>query len=203
MNAAEDVNVPAESPGRRLEIPKGGPLDGAGQPGGARTAREARAHLHIPVGPARLCAEPAPHPLPEGPVPREELDRLRRLYRTVPGHTAMRDHLRRTGLLALCGEPGTGRAWTGLALLSELSELAGGGVARLGSGIPYGASGMQTTEKTERGHGYLLELPAEQADSTVEPLLDRLRAHFAEHEAFCVVLVAGGPAAERLLRGRR
>ncbi|WP_458088698.1 hypothetical protein [Streptomyces malaysiensis] len=203
MNAAEDVNVPAESPGRRLEIPKGGPLDGAGQPGGARTAREARAHLHIPVGPARLCAEPAPHPLPEGPVPREELDRLRRLYRTVPGHTAMRDHLRRTGLLALCGEPGTGRAWTGLALLAELSELAGGGVARLGSGIPYGASGTKTTEKTERGHGYLLELPAEQADSTVEPLLDRLRAHFAEHEAFCVVLVAGGPAAERLLRGRR
>ncbi|MFI8989659.1 hypothetical protein ACIG63_32445 [Streptomyces antimycoticus] len=254
MRAAEDVDAPAESRGRRLDIPKNDPLDGAGQPGGARTAHEARAHLHIPVGPARLCAEPAPHPLPEGPVPREELDRLRRLYRTVPGYVAMRDHLRRTGLLALCGEPGTGRAWTGLALLAELSELAGGGVSRLGSGIPlglgiphvtgaalgsgilpgsglpygsgiphgsgtphepgvlpgsgilpgsglpYGAAGV---EKTERGHGYLLELSADQADFAVEPLLDRLRAHFAGHEAFCVVLVAGGPAADRLLRGRR
>ncbi|MFD8461475.1 hypothetical protein [Streptomyces antimycoticus] len=253
MRAAEDVDAPAESRGRRLDIPKNDPLEGAGQPGGARTAREARAHLHIPVGPARLCAEPAPHPLPEGPVLREELDRLRRLYRTVPGYVAMRDHLRRTGLLALCGEPGTGRAWTGLALLAELSELAGGGVSRLGSGIPlglgiphvtgaalgsgiplgsglpygsgiphgsgtphepgvlpgsgilpgsglpYGAAGV---EKTERGHGYLLELSADQADFAVEPLLDRLRAHFAGHEAFCVVLVAGGPAADRLLRGR-
>ncbi|MER8153997.1 hypothetical protein [Streptomyces sp. NPDC094472] len=242
MSASEDVDAPAESRGRRLAIPKSGPLDGAGQPGGARTAREARAHLHIAVGPARLCAEPAPYPLPEGPVPREEVDRLRRLYRTVPGYAAMRDHLRRTGLLALCGEPGTGRAWTGLALLAELSELAGGGVSRLGSGvapglglphvsglplgsgIPYGPGiphgsgtphesglplgsgiphGAFGVEKTERGHGYLLELPLDQADFAVEPLLDRLRAHFAGHEAFCVVLVAGGPAADRLLRGRR
>ncbi|MFJ2199816.1 hypothetical protein [Streptomyces violaceusniger] len=247
MSASEDVDAPAESRGRRLDIPKSGPLDGAGQPGGARTAREARAHLHIAVGPARLCAEPAPYPLPEGPVAREELDRLRRLYRTVPGYAAMRDHLRRTGLLALCGEPGTGRAWTGLALLAELSELAGGGVSRLGSGIPHGLGsphlsglplgsgpplsgipygpgipdgsgtphetgishgsgilhGASGVEKTERGHGYLLELPADQPDFAIEPLLDRLRAHFAGHEAFCVVLVAGGPAADRLLRGRR
>ncbi|AEM81959.1 hypothetical protein [Streptomyces violaceusniger] len=248
MSASEDVDAPAESRVRRLDIPKSGPLDGAGQPGGARTAREARAHLRIAVGPARLCAEPAPYPLPEGPVPREELDRLRRLYRTAPGYAAMRGHLRRTGLLALCGEPGTGRAWTGLALLAELSELAGGGVSRLGSGIPHGLGlphlsglplgpgipygpgiphgsgaphesglpfgpgiphgsgiphGAFGVEKTERGHGYLLELPADQPDFAVEPLLDRLRAHFAGHEAFCVVLVAGGPAADRLLRARR
>ncbi|MGV9848400.1 hypothetical protein ACWDWU_06335 [Streptomyces sp. NPDC003442] len=200
VSAAEEVNAPAQSRGRRLEIPQGGPLEGAGQPGGARTAREARAHLHIAYGPARLCADPAPYPLPEGPVPREELARLRRLHRAVPGHAAMRDHLRRTHLVALCGEPGTGRAWTGLALLAELTELTGGGVSRLGYAGPDGASGV---EKTERGHGYLLELPADQADVTAEPLLDRLRAHFAEHEAFCVVLVAGGPAVDRLLRGRR
>ncbi|MBI0296359.1 hypothetical protein JBE04_18295 [Streptomyces sp. PRKS01-29] len=200
MSAPEDVSAPARSPGRRLDIPKGSPLGGAGQPGGARAAREARAHLHIAHGPARPCAEPAPYPLPEGPVPREELARLRRLHRAAPGHAAMRDQLRRAHLLALCGEPGTGRAWTGLALLAELAELTGGGVSRLGSAVPDGAFGV---EKTERGHGYLLELPADQADMTAEPLLDRLRAHFAEHEAFCVVLVAGGPAAERLLCGRR
>ncbi|MCQ8193302.1 hypothetical protein [Streptomyces rugosispiralis] len=200
LGAPEDVSAPAPSWGRRLDIPQGGPLDGAGQPGGARTAREARAHLHIAYGPARMCADPAPYPLAEGPVPREELARLRRLHLAVPGHAAMRDHLRRTHLLALCGEPGTGRAWTGLALLAELAEITGGGVSRLGYAGPDGASGV---EKTERGHGYLLELPADQAESTAEPLLARLRAHFAEHEAFCVVLVAGGPAADRLLRGRR
>ncbi|GAA2322028.1 hypothetical protein [Streptomyces violaceusniger] len=199
-SAPEGVSAPAPSWGRRLDIPQGGPLDGAGQPGGARTAREARAHLHIACGPARPYDDPAPYPLPEGPVPREELARLRRLHRAVPGHAAMRDQLRRTHLLALCGEPGTGRAWTGLALLAELAELTGGGVSRLGYAGPDGASGV---EKTERGHGYLLELPADQADVTAEPLLERLRAHFAEHEAFCVVLVAGGPAADRLLRGRR
>ncbi|MFD0446757.1 hypothetical protein ACFQ10_37400 [Streptomyces indonesiensis] len=204
ITAPDDVSAPAPSRGRRLDIPQGGPLDGAGQPGGARAAREARAHLHIAYGPARMCADPAPYPLPEGPVPREELARLRRLHRAVPEHAAMRDQLRRTHLLALCGEPGTGRAWTGLALLAELAELTGGGVSRLGYTGPDGAPGVEKgVEKTERGHGYLLELPADQAESTAEPLLDRLRAHFAAHEAFCVVLVAGGPAADRLLRGRR
>ncbi|OPF76524.1 hypothetical protein VT50_0223120 [Streptomyces antioxidans] len=221
MSTPEGVSAPAQSRGRRLDFPQGDPLDGAGQPGGARTAREARAHLHITYGPARPCAEPAPYPvpdgpLPEGPVPREELARLRRLHRAVPGHAAMRDQLRRTHLLALCGEPGTGRAWTGLALLAELAELTGGGVSRLLYTGPDGASGVEKgvetgVEKTERGHGYLLELPADQAESAPESapgstaghLLDRLRAHFAEHEAFCVVLVAGGPVADRLLRGRR
>ncbi|WP_199335360.1 hypothetical protein [Streptomyces sp. GMR22] len=204
ITAPDDASAPAPSRGRRLDIPQGDPLDGAGQPGGARAAREARAHLHIAYGPARMCADPAPHPLPEGPVPREELARLRRLHRAVPEHAAMRDQLRRTHLLALCGEPGTGRAWTGLALLAELAELTGGGVSRLGYAGPDGAPGVEKgVEKTERGHGYLLELPADQAEATAEPLLDRLRAHFAEHEAFCVVLVAGGPAADRLLRGRR
>ncbi|MET7905032.1 hypothetical protein ABZS86_27635 [Streptomyces sp. NPDC005355] len=209
MSGPEGVDVPADPGLRQLDIPKGSPLDGAGEAGGARTAREARAHLHIAVGPARICAEPLPRPLPEGPVPREELERLRGIYRTVPGYAGMREHLRRTGLLALCGEHGTGRAWTGLALLAELAGATGGGVCRLGPGILHGTAGG---EKIERGHGYLLELPAEHpehpeyaeyAETPPDHLLDRLRAHVAEREAFCVVLVAAGSPADRLLRDRR
>ncbi|MET8013109.1 hypothetical protein ABZU86_24370 [Streptomyces sp. NPDC005271] len=202
------VGVSADPGLRRLDIPKGSPLDGAGEAGGARTAREARAHLHLAVGPARICAEPVPRPRPEGPVSRAELERLRGIYRRVPGHSGMREHLRRTHLLALCGEHGTGRAWTGLALLAELTDLTGGEVSRLGPGILHGTTGG---EKIQRGHGYLLELPAERpavlpAEDTATPpdrLLDRLRAQVAEREAFCVVLVAGGPAADRLLCERR
>ncbi|MEU1790116.1 hypothetical protein ABZ553_30460 [Streptomyces sparsogenes] len=233
-----------ERTGARLDLPADNPLGTVGEAGGARAAREACAHLHpathphpgahphpaTPRGPAThphpahpACppAEaPAAGPLPEGPVPHDELARLRRVHRRGPGYAAMREHLRRSHLLALCGEPGSGRGWTGLALLAELTEITGGGVWRLGpvGALPASApasgpgSGAQhlapVGEKTERGHGYLLELPADPASSRPaapgpEALLDRLRAHFAEHEAFCVLLVPAGEAADRLLRGRR
>ncbi|WP_055549694.1 hypothetical protein [Streptomyces sp. NBRC 110028] len=205
MSGPDDIGIPAEPGPRRLDIPRGGPLEGAGEAGGARTAREARAHLRLTDCPPRPPGGDEHRPLPEGPVAREELARLRRVYRPVPGYAAMRERLRRTHLLALCGEPGTGRAWTGLALLADLTEgdgptegeaeAAGGGVIRLGPGA------APTAQRTERGHGYLLELPADDTDPG--PLLDRLRAHFAEREAFAVVLVADGPAADRLLSARR
>ncbi|MEU1669310.1 hypothetical protein ABZ547_38220 [Streptomyces sparsogenes] len=213
-----------ERTGARLDLPADSPLGAVGEAGGARAAREACAYLHphstthqhagpgpathphpgahpYPAHPARPPAEaPAAGPLPEGPVSHDELARLRRVHRRGPGYAVMREHLRRSHLLALCGEPGSGRGWTGLALLAELTGTTGGGVWRQHV-APVG-------EKTERGHGYLLELPADPASSQPaapgpEALLDRLRAHFAEHEAFCVVLVPGGEAADRLLRGRR
>ncbi|MBL1100525.1 hypothetical protein [Streptomyces coffeae] len=220
MSGTENIDVTADHTGiRRLDIPKGGPLDGAGEAGGARTAREARAHLHLTDGPAPLPAdEPCPT-LPEGPVPYEELARLQRLHRTGPGHSQLREQLRRTRLLALCGEPGTGRAWTGLALLAERAERAGGGVTRLAPGILLGTS---TAQELQRGHGYLLELPAAAVvssvttpdtrsgttpgttpDTTPGTLLDRLRARAVERGAFAVVLVPGGPLAEQLLGDRR
>ncbi|MEU5640259.1 hypothetical protein [Streptomyces milbemycinicus] len=219
----------------RLDLPMDGmesPLGTVGEAGGARAAREACANLHTDAHP-RTATQPntARHPfggapagpLPEGPVAHDELVRLRRIHRRGPGYDAMREHLRRTHLLALCGEPGSGRGWTALALLAELAETTGGGVWRLGAAPGPGAgSGAEhpapVGEKTARGHGYLLELPTDPADfgaAGPEARLDRLRAHFAEHEAFCVVLVSGvspvsgvagvsgGEAADRLLRGRR
>ncbi|MGR3934050.1 hypothetical protein [Streptomyces sp. BRA346] len=206
MNDEPDgIDTPAAPGPRRLDIPRGGPLDGVGEAGGARTAREARAHLRLTDCPPRPPDADEHRPLPEGPVAREELALLRRVHRPAPGHAAMRERLRHTRLLALCGEPGTGRAWTGLALLAELTdeptegddpaEAAGGEVVRLGPGtVPAGP-------QIERGHGYLLELPADATDPG--PLLDRLRARFAERGAFGVVLVADGPAADRLLGARR
>ncbi|WP_431772709.1 hypothetical protein [Streptomyces cucumeris] len=217
MNGTENTDLTADTGIRRLDIPQGGPLDGAGEPGGARTAREARAHLHIADGPAPLPAGPGDEAwaaLPEGPVSDEELARLHRLHRPAPGHSALRERLRRTHLLALCGEPGTGRAWTGLALLAACAARTGGGVERLGPGLLLGTPAER--HRFQRGHGYLIELPAGTTDSidftgamtTPEPSptdsrLDRLRIRLVEHGAFAVVLVPGGPVAERLLGSGR
>ena len=120
MNGPDGIDIPADPGPRRLDIPRGGPLDGAGEAGGARTAREARAHLRVTADcPPRPPGGDEHRPLPEGRVPREELALLRRVYRPAPGYAGMRERLSRTHLLALCGEPGTGRTWTGLALLAE------------------------------------------------------------------------------------
>ncbi|MEU0809762.1 hypothetical protein [Streptomyces sp. NPDC005970] len=204
---------PEERTGAPLDIPVDSPLGTAGESGGARAAREARASLRHDVHPdphgGEVLSAPA-GPFPEGPVSHDELVRLRRIHRRGPGYAAMRDHLRRTHLLALCGEPGTGRGWTALALLAELAGTTGGGVWRLGAAPAAGPGpgpgdecAVPAGEKTARGHGYLLELPTEPTDFGPGGLLDRLRAHFAEHEAFAVVLVPGGAAAGRLLRGHR
>ncbi|WP_234365686.1 hypothetical protein [Streptomyces sp. RTd22] len=240
MSGPDGIDTPADPGPRRLDIPRGGPLDGAGEAGGARAAREARAHLRLTDCPPRPPGAADEHrPFPEGPVAREELALMRRVHRPAPGHAAMRERLRHTHLLALCGEPGTGRACTGLALLAELTDHggpvdlaeragsagaaecaevadsagtadpaepaapAGGLVIRLGPGDLPGLSAedLPAGPRIERGHGYLLELPADETDPG--PLLDRLRARFAERGAFGVVLVAGGPAADRLLSARR
>ncbi|MEU8826531.1 hypothetical protein [Streptomyces sp. NPDC048636] len=136
---------------------------------------------------------------------------MRRLHRPAPGHRALRERLWRTRLLVLCGEPGTGRAWTALALLAECAQRTGGGVVRVGPGPFLGPSAGQP--EFHRGHGCLLELPPVATDIGTPPdgpphppldtRLDRLRDRLVEHGAYAVVLVPGGPVAERLLNARR
>ncbi|MEU7158552.1 hypothetical protein [Streptomyces chrestomyceticus] len=216
---------PEEKP--RLDAPKGSPLGGAGEAGGARTAREARTSLHI-EGDSQIFDGNTFYQTQvrigtddvfvDGPVPDEEMERLERVYCPPPGYDAMEVRLRRTHLLALCGEHGTGRTSTGLALLQEVAT----GVSRLDPATALDSVGQ---EKFETGRGYLLELPAE--DAGVVPAasggsgrdggdgpgngagphlsdlhLDRLSALLAQRGAYGVLVVGAGDFADRLVRGR-
>ncbi|MEU2792000.1 hypothetical protein [Streptomyces sp. NPDC007100] len=210
---------PEEKP--RLDAPKGSPLGGAGEAGGARTAREARTNLHVEGDnqiydgntfyqtQVRVGAEDV---FVDGPVPAEELEHLDRVYCRAPGYDAMKTRLERTHLLALCGEHGTGRASTGLALLHDIAA----GVSRLD---PSTTLGSVDKEKFEAGRGYLLELPAEDAGTAPgaptgpdrnggterrpsELHLDRLSALLAGRGAYGVLIVGSGDFADRLVRGR-
>ncbi|MFH8596492.1 hypothetical protein [Streptomyces rimosus] len=213
---AESPEQPEEKP--RLDAPKGSPLGGAGEAGGARTAREARTNLHV-EGDSQIydgntfyqtqvrVGVGADTVFVDGPVPDEELEHLARIYCPAPGYDAMRTRLERTHLLALCGEHGTGRTTTGLALLRDIAS----GVSRLD---PSTALGSVDQDKFEAGRGYLLELPADdtsvagadQGDGTghrpSELHLDRLSALLAGRGAYGVLVVGSGDFADRLVRGR-
>ncbi|MFI0976493.1 hypothetical protein ACH4SP_05640 [Streptomyces sp. NPDC021093] len=159
-----------------------------------------------------------------GPVPKEELDRLADVYCEATGYQRMKELLRACHLLVLCGEPGSGRTATALALLSELNQDR---VHRLDPGIP-----LRRIEASDlkEGHGYLLELPPDDgrqqpsygSEFEREPRrgeqrggaygrdtgrptglhLDRLSGLLAESKAYAVVLAGGGELAGQFLRGR-
>ncbi|MEV5596707.1 hypothetical protein [Streptomyces sp. NPDC052496] len=218
----DGTEQPEEKP--RLGAPKGSPLGGAGEAGGARTAREARTNLHV-EGDSQIfdgntfyqtqVRVGTDDVFVDGPVPVEELERLGRVYCRAPGYDAMRTRLRRTHLLALCGEHGTGRTSTGLALLRDVAA----GVSRLD---PATALDSVAQEKFEAGRGYLLELPAEDAGPVPAQAavpdqggngrgagprpsdlhLDRLSALLAGRGAYGVLVVGAGDFADRLVRGR-
>ncbi|MCX4907386.1 hypothetical protein [Streptomyces sp. NBC_00878] len=156
-----------------------------------------------------------------GPVPDEELRRLRRVHVEPQGYVRLRKALRSRRLLVLGAAPGTGRTSTALSLLDEVTTAAAdgtdaepaagprvlrvdpdGGVRQLAASLdePRGGEG----EEARRGTGYLLELsltrpgvlPPDEMD------LDELAAALARREAFAVIVVAVGSAANPLLAGR-
>ncbi|MFF3285762.1 hypothetical protein [Streptomyces sp. NPDC003023] len=150
----------------------------------------------------------------DGPVPVEELRRLAGVYCESPGYVRMRQRLRECGLLVLCGERGSGRMATALALLSELT---GNQVTRLD---PSQAVHSFTGDMLKEGYGHLLELPSEELHREgnrspasdgreaarparlTELHLDRFSRLLLAADAFGVVLVESGDLADRLLRGR-
>ncbi|ARF63083.1 hypothetical protein B1H20_18080 [Streptomyces violaceoruber] len=151
-------------------------------------------------------------PLRGGPVPREELRRLRRTHIEPEGYVRLRRALAARRLLVLGGAPGTGRTCTALALLEEVTRDGEGagdaervrrvapeeGVGELAREVAGGEGGHR------RGTGYLLkpapgrpgELPPDGMD------LDQLASALAEQGSYAVLVVSVGSAANPLLAGR-
>ncbi|MFF8379411.1 hypothetical protein ACF07V_25155 [Streptomyces sp. NPDC015661] len=153
----------------------------------------------------------------QGPVPPETLDHLGRVYCATAGYARMRDRLRDHRVLVLCGEPGSGRKATALALLDELT---GGKVFRLD---PRHGVDEITEDVLQESGGHLLELLTEDVRTESEPRpgrgehggtarrpatrlselhLDRFGELLRGRDAYGVVLVENGELADRLLRGR-
>ncbi|MEV7491321.1 hypothetical protein AB0O08_11260 [Streptomyces anulatus] len=148
----------------------------------------------------------------DGPVPEEELLRIRRTHIEPEGYVRLRRALEARRLLVLGGAPGTGRASTALALLEEVTRDGESGqnaervrradpergVRELAAQVVAGESGRL------RGTGYLLE-PALDRPGTLPPDgmdLDQLASALAERGSYAVVVVSVGSAANPLLAGR-
>lgn len=147
-----------------------------------------------------------------GPVPEEELLRIRRTHIEPEGYVRLRRALEARRLLVLGGAPGTGRASTALALLEEVTREGEGGqnservrradpeqgVRELATQVVDGEGGHL------RGTGYLLE-PALDRPGTLPPDgmdLDQLASALAQQGSYAVVVVSVGSAANPLLAGR-
>lgn len=145
-----------------------------------------------------------------GPVPEEELRRLRRVHVEPEGYTRLRNALRARRLLVLGAAPGTGRTSTALSLLDEVTGLAvngagpaaGSRIRRVDpeSSVPQLAASLASWEEK----GCLLELSLNRPDALppVEMDLDELAAALHRSEAFAVIVVTVGSAANPLLAGR-
>ncbi|MFG2615678.1 hypothetical protein [Streptomyces anulatus] len=153
----------------------------------------------------------------DGPVPAEDLLRIRRTHIEPEGYVRLRRALEARRLLVLGGAPGTGRASTALALLEEVTRDGEGGqnservrradpergIRELAGKVAAGevAAGVGGHP---RGTGYLLE-PALDRPGTLPPDgmdLDQLASALAEQGSYAVVVVSVGSAANPLLAGR-
>ncbi|MFJ8539114.1 hypothetical protein [Streptomyces sp. NPDC093591] len=152
-----------------------------------------------------------------GPVPEEELRRLRRDHVVPQGYIRLRGALRARRLLVLGAAPGTGRTSTALSLLDEVTRratddtgaepAAGPRVLRVdpeGGPRQLAQTLDDEGEEARRGTGYLLELSLTRPDALPpdEMDLDELAAALARREAFAVIVVTVGSAANALLAGR-
>ncbi|MFE3163719.1 hypothetical protein [Streptomyces sp. NPDC059224] len=120
-----------------------------------------------------------------GPLPEDELRRLRRVFQEPEDYGDYREQLRGGRLLVLYGQPGTGRAYTALSLLDDLTR---GQVSRLD---PRTDLDRLDDDQIHGGHGYALEpstggLPDETG-------LDRLCELLGRKQAYAVLLATPEP----------
>ncbi|MFJ8147390.1 hypothetical protein ACIQ6R_20310 [Streptomyces sp. NPDC096048] len=197
------------------------------------------ASAHIGDIHLRMDARRSGAALRGGPVPEEELRRLRRIHVEPEGYVRLREALTARRLLVLGAAPGTGRTSTALSLLDEVTGPATSGTrprsatgAGTGSGAGTGAgtatgAGAGAAARIRRvdpaggtrrlaeclgdgdeeaGHfsGYLFELSLTRPGTPVpdEMDLDELAAALARRDAFAVVVVPVGSAADPMLGGR-
>ncbi|MFE3637935.1 hypothetical protein [Streptomyces cellostaticus] len=159
-----------------------------------------------------------------GPVPDEELRRLRRVHVEPDGYLRLRNALRARRLLVLGAAPGTGRTSTALSLLDEVTTAAttaaadenapesgtgsrvrrvdpDGGVRQLAESLGHARG---DGEETPSATGYLLELSLTRPGAVppAEMDLDELAAALDRRAAYAVLVVTVGSAANALLAGR-
>ncbi|MEV7788249.1 hypothetical protein AB0O72_23100 [Streptomyces sp. NPDC088106] len=179
----------------------------AAGPGAAHFARETRFLLRDAstyVGGTinsvnfRYGGDTARGPLLAGPLPDDELRRLRGRFIPPPDYDACKRQLRADRLLVLCGQPGSGRMYTALSLLDDLGR---GKVSRLDPGTDLTGLGADEEDgRIARGHGYVLEPPGERLLDELH--LDRLCGLLAEREAYAVLLALPEPGARTADRTR-
>ncbi|MET9146289.1 hypothetical protein [Streptomyces sp. NPDC004042] len=154
-----------------------------------------------------------------GPVPDEELHRLRLVHVEPVGYVQLRTALRARRLLVLGAAPGTGRTSTALSLLDEVT-ISGPGTTGPETGNGHrvrrvdpdddglrklaDSLGEPSADQHTESRGYLLEVPLDRPGGPLpaEMDLDQLAAALARREAFAVVVVTVGSAAGPLLAGR-
>ncbi|MGW9302295.1 hypothetical protein ACWHA3_15965 [Streptomyces cyaneofuscatus] len=173
-------------------------------------------HAHIGDINVSLDARRSGVAMRGGPVPEEELRRLRRAHVEPAGYVRLRRALESRRLLVLGGAPGTGRTCTALALLDEVTQDGAGDgdrVHRRDPGNGEGVRGLVGEVKAResggeggerRCTGYLLELALDRPGTLPpdEMDLDQLASTLAEGDAYAVVVVSVGSAANPLLAGR-
>ncbi|MFF0016004.1 hypothetical protein [Streptomyces sp. NPDC005374] len=120
-----------------------------------------------------------------GPLPEDELRKLRRVFQEPKDYDEYREQLRGGQLLVLLGRPGTGRAYTALSLLDDLTR---GQVSRLG---PRTDLDQLDDGQISEGHGYALEPSATGLPD--ETGLDRLCELLRKKQAYAVLLATPEP----------
>lgn len=155
----------------------------------------------------RLDGRQAGAGMRSGPVPEEELRRLRRIHVEPEGYVQLREALRARRLLVLGAAPGTGRTSTALSLLDEVTQRPSDDpeADRVLRVDPDGGVRQLAAELESRGgSGYVLELSLTRPGALPpdEMDLDELAAALARHDAFAVIVVTVGSAANPLLAGR-
>ncbi|MCX5010296.1 hypothetical protein OG765_04730 [Streptomyces sp. NBC_00555] len=230
---------PAGGDGRDFAAARSGPFGNGLAEGGYDAARQARAHFFDVRGRNAVVdgtrgdvhlgdhhhyhgGRAAAARLVTGSVHRDELRRLRRVFQEPPGYGAARTRLERQRLIALCGDPGSGRTYTALSLLDEVTR---GRIERLD---PRTELHRIDGADLQAEHGYLVEItgdgvfhaerrPADEdrygadrygedrarfAEPPAELHLDRLSSLLERHGAYAILVVEAGGFADELLRGR-